>query len=44
MPNVSKSEFEILLICGRLPVPNDDKTVATAKIAASHFLFSRFFM
>ena len=37
-------EFEILLIWGILPVPNEEMIVASANSTAIHFMFSRFFM
>ncbi len=41
-PNDAYIELEMLLICGRLPVPNDERTVAIEKMTAIHLkTFSR---
>ncbi len=31
MPKVAKTELDMLFICGKLPDPKDERTVATAK-------------
>jgi hypothetical protein len=40
-PNVASILVAILLLCGRLPVPNELITVAMAKATANHFMFKR---
>ena len=42
IPNEANIEFEILLIWGRLPVPNDESTVANANKIPTHFKFILF--
>ena len=37
-------EFDMLLICGMLPVPKEEMIVASANSTAIHFMFRRFFM
>ena len=44
MPKAVFIEFAMLLICGMLPVPNEQMIVASANSTAIHFMFRRFFM